>query len=399
MNTLILTLSDYAARAHESDRFAGDPQALKKWCYGYFGEIGGLLTAVKKVTRDELHETEADLAGEEIGDALWYLVAIARATRVTPEDLGRECIRNIQARLRIAPPDEEANITFRNINLLAVSGVQAPPIDRHVWLKDLANDAGKIFQVGEFGAADSNNSAIERLGATFAILAINAVAFGLDLQGIANKNIMKIQSRWPVGKPSYTPFFDASSDYPEHERFPRQFEVKFDERNNGGIRCVVQSINSIYIGDRLTDNNAADDGYRFHDVFHLAYVAYLGWSPVVRSLLKLKRKSRPAIDENEDGARAMVIEEGIATWVFNHAKTRDYFSGVDIGRLDYSLLKQIRLIVSGYEVDKCPLWQWELAILEGFKVFRLLRAKGQGLVRIDMLNHALTYIPILESRS
>ena len=42
----------------------------------------------------------------------------------------------------------------------------------------------------------------------------------------------------------------------------------------------------------------------FHDVFHLAYAAVLGWSPTTRALLKIKRKSRPEIDENEDGARA-----------------------------------------------------------------------------------------------
>ena len=37
-----------------------------------------------------------------------------------------------------------------------------------------------------------------------------------------------------------------------------------------------------------------------------------GWSPVLRSLLKLKRKTDPELDENQDGARATIIEEGIA---------------------------------------------------------------------------------------
>lgn len=60
--------------------------------------------------------------------------------------------------------------------------------------------------------------------------------------------------------------------------------------------------------------------YRFHDVFHLAYAAVLGWSPVLRALLKCKRKSHPWLDENQDGARAILIEEGISTFVFNHAK-------------------------------------------------------------------------------
>ena len=59
-----------------------------------------------------------------------------------------------------------------------------------------------------------------------------------------------------------------------------------------------------FIGDSLSDNAYVDDGYRFHDVMHLAHMAVLGWSPVMRNLLKLKRKSQPTIDEVEDGARA-----------------------------------------------------------------------------------------------
>lgn len=159
---------------------------------------------------------------------------------------------------------------------------------------------------------------------------------------------------------------------------------------------VVQQLNGVFIGDRLTDNSNEPDDYRFHDVFHLAYMAYLGWSPVMRGLLKLKRKSNPIIDENEDGARAMIIEEGIATWIFNHAKRRKFYKGIKEGELEYSLLKQIHSMVEGYEVHKCPLWQWELAILKGFEVFRELRSVRSGSVVVDMSNHQLTFHPLAD---
>src|SRR5258708_5446053 len=150
---------------------------------------------------------------------------------------------------------------------------------------------------------------------------------------------------------------------------------------------VVIRFNGVFIGDRLTDNSNEPDDYRFHDVFHLSYVAHLGWSPVIRALLKVKRKSKPRIDENEDGARAIIIEEGIATWIFNHAKKRDFYVGVEPGRLEYGLLKQVRGMVGGYEVEKCPPWQWELAILEGFRIFRELRKPenrgGRIIVRLN----------------
>ena len=95
-------------------------------------------------------------------------------------------------------------------------------------------------------------------------------------------------------------------------------------------------------------------------------------SPV---LFKVKRKSKPSVDENQDGARAQLVEEGIATWIFAHARELDYFKS--IGNLDYSLLKAIEPQVKGYEVERCPLWLWEKAILDGYRVFRCLREQTQ----------------------
>ena len=46
------------------------------------------------------------------------------------------------------------------------------------------------------------------------------------------------------------------------------------------------------------------------------------------------------IDEAEDGARAILVEEGIATWIFNHAQRLAFFE--DLEALDYGLLKAVR---------------------------------------------------------
>jgi hypothetical protein len=168
------------------------------------------------------------------------------------------------------------------------------------------------------------------------------------------------------------------------------FEVEFIQRRVGERDVVVQRIWGINVGDPLTDNSHKPDGYRFHDVFHLAYAAHLGWSPVLRALLKLKRKSCPKIDENEDGARALITEEGIATWIFNHAG-EGLYADVEIGRLDYALLKQIKSLVKGYEVQNCPLWQWEKAILAGFSVFRDLLKHNGGVVTVDLVKHEISF--------
>ncbi|OZB48450.1 MAG: hypothetical protein B7X60_03940 [Polynucleobacter sp. 39-45-136] len=218
-------------------------------------------------------------------------------------------------------------------------------------------------------------------------------SFMLKLEDVVRDNLVKIHSRWPGRDRRYRQLFD--NGFAEHEQLPHEIPIKFIERETSRGTYVVQQLHGVYIGDRLTDNINEPDDYRFHDVFHLAYAAHLGWSPVIRALLKVKRKSNPKIDENEDGARAMIIEEGIATWIFNHAKKRAFYEDVSVGKLDYGLLKQIHSMVSGYEVDSCPLWQWEQAILDGFRVFRELRKPEHrgGTVIVNMTNHTLTFKP------
>jgi len=63
------------------------------------------------------------------------------------------------------------------------------------------------------------------------------------------------------------------------------------------------------LGNVLGDNAHDDDGYGWHDAFHLAHMAVLGWSPVIRGLLGRTRKEDPATDDVEDGGRAIAIEE------------------------------------------------------------------------------------------
>jgi len=222
-------------------------------------------------------------------------------------------------------------------------------------------------------------------------VAMVAATFSLKLSEIAQANLEKIESRWRPEGALYTALFDEDSS--AYEQIPRELKIAFIERDRLGKKIVFQQWRGVNIGDPLTDNRLKGDGYRYHDVFHLAYMAHLGWSPVIRGLLKCKRKSQPDTDENEDGARAMIIEEGIATWIFNHARDggRNYFEGVEINKLEYGLLKQVQNMVSGYEVAACPLWQWERAILDGFSVFRQLRDATCGVICVDMNKHTITF--------
>jgi hypothetical protein len=154
--------------------------------------------------------------------------------------------------------------------------------------------------------------------------------FELDLETIARANLAKCRQRWGEESHPLTGNFDA--DYPEQERFPRRFTLKLETIAENGRTKLRMWAAGQRLGDDLTDNAYEEDGYRFHDVFHLACAAVLGWSPVLRALMRRKRRSREEVNLVEDGGRAGAIEEGISALVFSYAQNHLLLSGVE--RLD-----------------------------------------------------------------
>ena len=181
--------------------------------------------------------------------------------------------------------------------------------------------------------------------------------------------------------------FDASFD--ADERLPQTFRIRIDQRASG--KSYLQW-NGVFIGDPLTDNISDPDGYRFHDVFHLANAAVLHWSPVVRALIKHKRKSSKKVDEEQDSGRAIVVEEGVTAWLFSRAKALNYYAGHT--RVSLGILKTVQEFVAGYEVHGCPLKLWESSILQGFEVFRQVRDAQGGWVIGDRATRTLRYEPL-----
>lgn len=393
-----LSVADYFAKAGDTDRFLNEPDGVTQLCFGLFGEVGSLLAALKKVSRDKLSESETHFAAEEIGDALWYLVSLAHHGGVEPDALAAACMLGLRKRLKEAEIRPERGVSFEEIDSLAELHRAKPDGQREKLLRELAAAAGALTaSLQQDFKSWTPEKVADTLGELMAQLALVARCFQFGLAAAARENLNKIKDRWPGENPEFCRLFD-SSDCEEHERLPRQFEIEFITRKVGNRTVVVQQLKGVNIGDPLTDNSHVPDGYSYHDVFHLSYVAHLGWSPVIRALLKLKRKSRSHVDENEDGARAIIIEEGIATWIFNHAHARGDFEGVQVGKLEFGLLKQVRAMVQGYEVHECPWWQWELAILRGFEVFRELREHKRGIVSVDMVKRTLSFRPTSEPR-
>ena len=268
-------------------------------------------------------------------------------------------------------PDPGVEATDRNsilVPLLGLAGETGELLSEHKkWLRDGASY--RLFP----GRVE------EELGDILWYLTNVATKHGLILGDIAKQNLTKSRSRWRPSDENRHPRMLFDEDFPVHERFPRKLEVAISQ---GDGQFVTMEINGVSTGDHLRDNRYIEDGYRFHDVFHLAYASVLGWSPTVRSLMKRKRKSNPKVDEVEDGGRAIAIEEGIAAMVFSYAEPRNFLNGIEA--LDYQLIRTIKDMTAHLEVANRDMRDWEKAIFSGFEIWRQIRVNGNGLIRADL---------------
>jgi NTP pyrophosphatase (non-canonical NTP hydrolase) len=345
---------------------------------GLFGEVGGLLSELKKKQRDkDSYSGYQQSVVEEFGDVLWYFANIAERADLSLDVLTQRVFRGI--------PDWD-NISAHEIgsfgDIQSRRQHRGPTADGAFerGALNLAAKVGRLLEHFSSGEIERNRDILSAdLVEILRALVQAADDTDISLEEAARLNMLKTSSRWPPTR-TFTPLFDLN--FPVEEQLPRRLVLKIEEKVYGRRAFVMQQAHGINIGDRLTDNISEPDDYRFHDVFHWTFAAVLGWSPVTRALLRAKRKSNSKIDESEDGARAQLIEEGVATWIFGHGRRLNFYE--NISTVDYGLLKSIRDFVSGYEVERCPLWMWEQAILESFRAFRFLKLHRGGELKIDL---------------
>ena len=351
--------ADYCRAAERTDRFSDRSNHLTLLAAGLFGETGSVLAELKKMEREsETYPSYRNRLMEEIGDVLWYFARLA--TVLAPDKL-----RELDTVVPRAPRQSKSDAMNDALTLGAAVGTL---------LNTLQHNTG--------------NATPDQLDTIWHALIRIASARDIELNYAAQMNLEKIKSRWPTIQ-KFAPLFDDHLD--EVEQIPRTLTVEFQQIDAGGRKVMLLRCNGLNLGDRLTDNIGHPDFYRFHDIFHLAHAVYLGWSPVVRVLLNCKRKNDPQVDENQDGARARIIEEAISAIVFSQAKETRFYDGID--QVDYGLLKTISEFVRGFEVEKIPLWQWEQAILQGYRVFRKLRRNCGGMVTVNLIDRHLGYTP------
>jgi NTP pyrophosphatase (non-canonical NTP hydrolase) len=272
--------------------------------------------------------------------------------------------------------------------------VRPDPHDPALPLLGLAGEVGSLVteykkKLRAAGAYTGFEAEVrEDLGDLMWYMATLARTLGLSLNDIASDNLAKTASVWSEELPPPKQY-DAA--FPPEQQLPRKFTVRFvTVEGTDGLPRVNIYLGTEPLGDRLDDNAYEEDGYRFHDALHLAHAAVLGWSPVTRRLLKRKRKADILIDRVEDGARAIVREEGLIAFVFSEASSRGFYAGAD--RVDWDLLKTIRRMVGRLEVADQPPNAWRQTILQGYEVWRRLRETGGGIVEADLDSRSLRFL-------
>lgn len=362
-------LKQYALDVVDTDVLPSND--LRPILQGLYGEVGGIMSTAKKHVREgAAYPGFRRAAEEEFGDALWYLAALCRRLNLRLEDVFADAFGANGVALTF-----DFGAAWNSV-VQPDAPLSMDAIDR------------KLVKLGQSTAAllepAPERSRIYLFTRDY-LEALQAVQ--ISLSDVAQANVKKTRGAFLVPPNAQLPDFDAQ--FGIEEQLPRTFRIRVSQRKTG--RSYLQW-NGVFIGDPLTDNIADKDGYRFHDAFHFSYAAILHWSPVMRALLKHKRKSAGSFDENQDGGRAIVVEEGLTALIFSHAKELNYFEGQE--RVSLGLLKSIGDFVKGYEVDQCPLKLWERAILQGYDVFRKVLAAEGGWIVGDRGSRTIQYLPL-----
>lgn len=247
----------------------------------------------------------------------------------------------------------------------------------------------KLLQSGQVHSRYRQQLA-EELGDMLWYVANIATKADLTLEEIALFNLDKVSDRYNRPKRRY--LYD--NECPPDQQLPRRFAYRFAHKDvSGRTKLQMTDIaDGVDTGNPLTDNAYEDDGYRYHDAMHLAFCACLGWSPVLRKLLRDARKIKQRFSDKEgddwrvktdveDGGRAQVIEEAIVAAAYVY-----YDRHPGATTIEWPLLRHIRELISSSKLEVCSRAEaeWENALLEGFKVWNALRENKGGIIRGDL---------------
>lgn len=409
---------------------------------GLASESGSILDSYKRYLRDaiDLNLNRAFLR-VELGDLLWYISVVAAARGLAITEIVNSNLAKVRVRYKERFPGKTARIgcivpmelgtptniamdfsdyqleasRFSELDLRGPDSLIAP-------LCGLAHATGVILEFpkdnsGSFDLQIHKEFFRTELGDLLWYLSAVATASNLNLGDIAHENLSRARDLYPLTASPLANLFKTLGklDDPRKpiECFPRRMTIKFgQETSQSGHLVVTQTIvhaepNAFPngpiehmgkpqgyaierpLGDQVDDNSRRMDGYRYHDAIHLGFMAVLGWSPTIRALLRLKRRSKGDTDRTEDGARAIFTEEGLAAILARVAPRRMNFQGENA--VDGEIIDMAKALVRDMEIQAAPGWLWRRAINQGFVAMRQLNDNAGGYLQVDLNARTLTY--------
>lgn len=396
---------------------------------GLVSEIGSVLSALKKdILEDSQSENEIGkylIRGElkeEIGDAIWYAVMLAQCLDdPRSKDIFSADIRTLQRQHKSTSRHDrrvqQGLGEARRTDFLKAAKKYlkkcSPTVDDYqdtayntrrtqenillnvcaVVLQQLASQLSYDFLPDIEMSLNHEvrpKDPVDALGEALWHLSALASLYELKLSEVIALTKKKAEFRNPqkIPGPRYN---DPERGEPT---FPERFEVHFVPQYDSSTKMywIEDRKCKKQLGAALTDNNYAGDGYRFHDVMHIAFAAYLGWSPNLRSFMGLKRRDDKTKDEIEDGGRAKILEEALILQIHQHAKNLVKGANLPEGSspyghdhaLSFEYLRHLHEFTEGHEVSHNPKQDWEQAIQVGYDCFYKLKREGGGVIVVDM---------------
>jgi hypothetical protein len=277
-------------------------------------------------------------------------------------------------------------------------------------------DIQKKLLTDDLDLSNGRKRAGQELGDLLWYVARVSDALGFTLEEIATANLDRVVDMWGHGTNALDTL-DEIDDGGEQERFPRRMRFWFEEFDHEEGGRVLKRASIVLteaepndfpggqikregkaplgyqvgapFGQELTDNSQRDDGYRYHDAIHMTFMACLHWSATMRMLLGIKRKSNDAKDHDQDSARPVFLEEGLAAVLAALSVRRMNFEAD--ANIDGDVLEAVNACTRDLEVAGVPGWAWRKVIVTAFKAMRDLHDHGGGYLTLDLDARTVTF--------
>ncbi|MGO8865549.1 MAG: nucleoside triphosphate pyrophosphohydrolase family protein [Alphaproteobacteria bacterium] len=204
---------------------------------GLFGEVGSVLSELKKKQRDkDSYIAYHDSAIEELGDAFWYFANASLRAGLSLSAIAERVPKNLGDWFYHGKATPQYFTDLQKPQNELTGPLSSDLVERR--LLALAGKVGVLLDDFSSGRVAANGDALTAdLVEIFRALLAAADDAAVSLNEAARRNIHKTFGRWPIER-RWPPHYDESFD--PDEQLPRHIEMIFKEKMADGKSYVLQ---------------------------------------------------------------------------------------------------------------------------------------------------------------